>query len=182
MVLIKNTEYVYTDGSVTNNGKKNARGGSGIFFGTDDPRNMAIRFQIKPITVPRTELYAVYKALEMYIKTNWHVLNGTEEKISPRKKLFIYSDSLYTVKTIQSWMDSWKNSGWKKRNGTIPENLDIIKAIYHIKKYYIKKLQIKLIHIHSHQYPPADIRSEEYLHWYGNYMADKLATMGRRSN
>jgi ribonuclease HI len=181
MVLIKNTEYAYTDGSVTNNGKSFARGGSGIFFGTDDPRNMALRFNIKPITTPRTELYAVYKAMEMYIKSYWNELHNVP-KLKPRKKLFIYSDSEYTVKCVQTWMDTWKRNEWKKKNGSPVENLDLIKAIYNIKHYYIEKLQIKLIHIKSHQNPPKDINSEEYMHWYGNYMADKLAAMGRRTD
>lgn len=180
-MLIKNTEYVYTDGSVTNNGKKYARGGSGVFFGTDDPRNLALRFDIKPVTTPRTELYAVYKALEMYIQTNWETLN-TGPKLRPRKKIFIYSDSEYTVKTVQTWMDSWQRNGWKKQNGTPVENLDIIKTIYSIKKYYIDHLQVKLIHVRSHQPQPKNTNSEEYMHWYGNYMADKLAAMGRRSD
>lgn len=180
MVLIKNIEYVYTDGSVVNNGKSFAKGGSGVFFGTDDPRNLALRFNVQPITSSRTELYAVYKALEMYIKTNWNILNS-DTIIKPRKKIFIYSDSMYTVDIVQSWMDTWKRNDWKKRNGSPVENLDLIKAIYNIKHYYIKRLQVKLTHIHSHKAPPKDITSEEYMHWYGNYMADKLAAMGRRS-
>jgi ribonuclease HI len=181
MVLIKNTEFVYTDGSVTHNGKPYAKGGSGVFFGTDDPRNLALCFNIKPVTTSRTELYAVYKALEMYIKTNWNILHD-EPILKPRKKIFIYSDSLYTVQVVQSWMDTWKRNDWRKRNGSPVENLDIIKAIYNIKHYYIKKIQVKLMHIHSHTSPPKDITSEEYIHWYGNYMADKLAAMGRRSD
>lgn len=180
-MLIKGTEYVYTDGSVTNNGKPYARGGSGVFFGTDDPRNLALRFNIKPVTTPRTELYAVYKALEMYIQTNWEALNSGE-KLSPRKRIFIYSDSEYTVKTVQTWMDTWQRNDWKKKNGSPVENLDIIKAIHSIKHYYIKHLQVKLIHVRSHQAQPKDIDSEKYMHWYGNYMADKLAAMGRRSD
>ena len=182
MVLIKNIEYVYTDGSVVNAGKSTVKGGSGVFFGTDDPRNMALRFRIEPVTINRAELFAIYKALEMYIKTNWKELN-TGVKLSPRKKLFVYTDSLLSVNIVQKWMDSWANNGWKKNGGIIaPENLDLIKAIYHIKKYYIKHLQIKLIHVKAHREAPPNINTEEYLHWYGNYMADKLASMGRRSN
>ena len=181
MVLIKNTEYVYTDGSVVNNGKPNAKGGSGVFFGTDDPRNLALKFDIKPITTSRTELYAVYKALEMYIKTNWNILNS-EPILKPRKKMFIYSDSKYTVDVVQTWMDTWKRNGWKKRNGEPVENLDLIKAIYNIKHYYIKRLQVKLIHIRSHTPQPKNIHTEEYIHWYGNYMADLLAAIGRRGH
>ena len=60
--------------------------------------------------------------------------------------------------------------------------MDLIKSIYAIKHYYIDRLQIKLIHIYSHQDAPKDTNSEEYMHWYGNYMADKLAGMGRRSD
>jgi len=34
---------IYTDGACTNNGKLNARCGSGVWFATDDERNKAIR-------------------------------------------------------------------------------------------------------------------------------------------
>jgi ribonuclease HI len=180
-MLIKNTEYVYTDGSVVNNGKTFARGGSGVFFGTDDPRNLALRFDVKPVTSPRTELYGVFKALEIYIQTNWEILHKSD-KLRPRKKIFIYSDSEYTVNTVQTWMDTWKRNDWKKRNGSPVENLDLIKAIYSIKHYYIDRIQVKLIHVKAHRSPPSNINSEEYMHWYGNYMADKLAAMGRRSD
>ena len=181
MVKIKNIEYIYTDGSVVGKGNS-AIGGSGIFFGTNDPRNMAIRFRLKPVTVNRTELFAIYKALEMYIKTNWTKLNGPEEKLRPRMRLYIYSDSLQSVKTCQEWMDGWQKKGWKKYDGKTPENLDLIKAIYQIKRFYMDKLQIKLVWISSHQPAPANIKSIEYLHWYGNHMADKLAAIGRRSS
>jgi ribonuclease HI len=181
MVLINKIEYAYTDGSVTNNGKSNARGGCGVFFGNNDPRNMAIRFRIPPVTTPRTELFAVYKALEIYIKSNWNIFHSSE-KLSPRKKLYIYSDSLLTVETVQSWMDTWNRNGWHKKDGKHVQNVDLIQSIFNIKKYYIKKLQIKLIHIRSHQPAPKNIMSEEYMHWYGNEMADRLASMGRRSN
>lgn len=178
MVLVNGTEYIYTDGSVAGP-KNNQRGGSGVFFGTNDSRNLALRFYGPPVTSSRTELYAIYKALEVYIKTNWEILN-TGIKLTPKKKIIIYSDSESCVDNYNN-IDNLAQRGWIKKDGKPPADKDLLQVIYQIKKYYIHHLSIGMVWISSHTDPPVDIKSEAYFHWYGNYMADKLANIGRRS-
>ncbi|KAI0656997.1 hypothetical protein C8Q70DRAFT_887487, partial [Cubamyces menziesii] len=53
---------VYTDGSCTNNGKGNARAGSGIWFGEGDPRNASERVPGSDQTNHTGEFHAVVMA------------------------------------------------------------------------------------------------------------------------
>ena len=50
---------------------------------------------------------------------------------------------------------------------------DKVEKLY---EYYCS-YPISFQHIRSHQKEPVDKNSDEYRHWYGNMMADKLATM-----
>ncbi|TEB25568.1 hypothetical protein FA13DRAFT_1637210 [Coprinellus micaceus] len=55
---------VYTDGSCTGNGTLNAKAGSGIWYGPDDPRNTAIKLAGKGHTNNSGELTAVLVAIQ----------------------------------------------------------------------------------------------------------------------
>ena len=57
----------------------------------------------------------------------------------------IYSDSAYSVNTINDWMYRWVNNNWLKSDNKEPENLDLIQEIYRLKevcgyKFYLEKL------------------------------------------
>ncbi len=41
----------------------------------------------------------------------------------------IYSDSEYLVNLGNKWRKSWKEKGWRKKDGEVPENLDLIEQI-----------------------------------------------------
>jgi len=41
---------------------------------------------------------------------------------------------------------------------------------------YKNNCELNSFHIHSHCYPPDDIKSIEYLKWWMNYYVDDLAT------
>ncbi|KAH7905213.1 hypothetical protein BJ138DRAFT_1072945, partial [Hygrophoropsis aurantiaca] len=56
---------VYTDGSCINNGKQNARSGSGIWFGPDDPRNTHTRTPGPNQSNQAAEIIAVIKAAQI---------------------------------------------------------------------------------------------------------------------
>jgi ribonuclease HI len=88
---------VYTDGSATNNGKNNSLCGAGIFFGPDNPKNMALRIQHGPNTNQVGELAAVIAALQ---KT---------ENFMP---LTIKSDSRYVINGLTKHLGEWEDNGW----------------------------------------------------------------------
>lgn len=169
------TIVVYTDGSCRANGKENANGGIGVFFGDNDPRNKSINYtQIRKMFIEKhnedlgiatnnkTELLAILFAL------------GTvEEHLNDKKTLIIKSDSNYSIKCVTDWSVKWKKNDWKTANGVPVSNQFIIKTIVDfIEKY---PLQIKFRHVRSHRRePPKD--SELYKDWYYNDRADYLAT------
>lgn len=45
----------------------------------------------------------------------------------------IYCDSAYCVNAYHSWIESWKNNGWRRPRNQEVENLDLMKQIDEIK-------------------------------------------------
>lgn len=99
---------VYTDGSCTNNGKKNARCGSGVWLEEGSEHNRAIRVPGPEQSNQIGELAAVISALE---------------KLPNFAPLTIKTDSKYVIngltKLLKSWEDQGliniKNAKWFKR-------------------------------------------------------------------
>lgn len=157
---------VFTDGSCLNNGKKNSTGAIGVFFSDDDDDNygQAIENDGNKITNQTMELLACIQAFSIIENK---VANGLKFKM-----IYIYTDSTYLINCINKWYVQWEKNGWKNSKGKDVENKDLIKVLYELKSKYI----VIFKHVRSHQEPPFDQDSEEYRCWYGNYMADKLAT------
>ena len=157
---MKQELHVYTDGSVTKNGSKNAQGGIGVFFAQGDPRNVSRRFVLRPITTPRTELFAVIRAIDICLKdTTIHHANTL---------LIIHTDSMYVSKSANSWLKQWKERGWKTKKGTDVKNIDLFRVLD--EQLQNGELEISIRHVYGHRGV------------YGNECADKLAVNGRKSN
>ena len=66
-----------------------------------------------------------------------------------------------------------RKNDWKKADNKPIKNLNLIKKLY----YYTRNFQVIFLkHVKAHKTKPSDENSEEYRLWYGNFMADKLAT------
>lgn len=177
MILIVNTllnriMIIYTDGSCVKNKRikdvsKQPKGGIGVFINDNNSFNISESFTLYPVTNMRTELYACIKACEIFI----HNFYKKENKIN--NFLIIYTDSKFVINAITKWCINWKKKNWKKTDGKTVQNLDLIERLY---EYYCL-FPIDFKHIRSHQKKPVKKDSDEYKHWYGNMMADKLATM-----
>ena len=157
---------VFTDGSCLNNGKKNSCGAIGIFFSDDDIDNygQVIDNDGNKITNQTMELIACIQAFRIIEKK---INNGLKIRI-----IYVYTDSTYMINCINKWYSNWEKNGWKTSKGKDVENKDLIKVLYELKSKYV----VIFKHVRSHNDPPQNIESEEYRLWYGNYMADKLAT------
>ena len=83
---------------------------------------------------------------------------------------------MYIVNSMNKWAEKWYNNNWKKSSKSTIENLELIKKLY----FYKNNFKITFNHIKSHTKKP-DINSQEYFYWYGNYMADKLASSASSS-
>ena len=150
----KDREIIYTDGSCINNGKKNARGAYGIFYSKNDLRNKAEKLTGK-VTNNIAELTAILECLKT---------------LTPLGKYYIVSDSDYSINCITKWSKGWSVNGWKTSKGKDVLNKGLIQEIVRL----METLNVKFIHVNSHQDRPKDKKSMEYRLWYGNYMVDKM--------
>ena len=128
---------VFTDGSCTNNGKKNAKAGVGVYFPCKEFNNISEAFTQTPITNQRAELYAIYKALTTI--TEHHEFN----------KIIIYSDSLYSIKCVTEWVKNWEKNNWKGSTKKPVLNQDLIRPINDILKRYEGKIMFKHVKAHT---------------------------------
>ena len=88
---------VYTDGACYDNGKANARCGSGIWFGPDQERNRAIRVPGNAQSNQVGEIAAIIAAAEA---------------IPPSWPLKIHTDSQYVIDGLTTHLSTWEDNGW----------------------------------------------------------------------
>ncbi|KAJ2742490.1 Ribonuclease H1 [Coemansia sp. BCRC 34301] len=144
---------VYTDGASSNNGKRGARAGVGVYFGHYDPRNVSESLAGPRQTNQRAELMAILRAIEAASSNG-----GTD------KNLVICTDSMYSINCVSVWHHKWANCGWVNSTGKEVENQDLIKGILQKTKEYQGSVQY--VHVRGH----AGI--------HGNEEADRLAVRG----
>ncbi len=161
---------VYTDGSTLNNQHKGKRkGGVGVFFGDNDIRNKSITLiesSMNKVTNQVAEISACIVAIETILENN-----------SDFKSILICSDSMYTINCITKWCKKWEEKNWTKSDGKIIENLELIKKL----SSFYKNHNIKFKHVKGHGKKPLET-SSYYNDWYGNMMADNLATSASAKN
>lgn len=154
----------FTDGAVPNNQKRGRTlGGSGVFFGDDDPRNISYTLtpdEFQKITNQVAELYACIIGINKLI----HTTNIVDCYVT------LHTDSMYIVNSINKWADGWYKKDWRKSDGKIIENLELMTTLY----FLVKNTGINIKHVKAHSVKPrAD--SSKYIYWYGNNQADLLA-------
>lgn len=151
----------FTDGSCIKNGRIGAKAGIGIYFPCKEFTDVSNTFTLAPMTNQRAELYAIYTALD------------TITKGCKFDKLFIYTDSLYSIKCSTIWIKKWETNDWKGTNKKPIKNLDIIKPINDILKKYDNKIVFTHVKAHTNGDKIEDIF---------NSRADKLACSGTLKN
>ena len=138
---------VYTDGACFKNGEIDAVGSVGVYFCDNSSLNYASLLELPIITNNITEVYAAIIAVKIALAANI-------------KKLNVISDSAYLVTNYNDNLNTWLNSGWKKSDKKIIENIEYWKALQSV----TQQLEgVKFTYVKGHKYD------------YGNYQADKLA-------
>ncbi|KAF9497664.1 ribonuclease H-like protein [Pleurotus eryngii] len=94
---LQNWLTVYTDGSCLENGTDEAKCGSGIWFGLNDPRNTALHCPGLTQSNQVGELYAIAWSAK------------TIDKHTP---LRIKSDSKYVINSLTTNLQEWENRRW----------------------------------------------------------------------
>ena len=88
---------VYTDDSCINNGTDEAKAGCGIWYGTQDPRNKALRVPGKKQSNQVGELLAI-----LYVVKN----------ASENQPLRIKSDSKFAIEGLTTYAREWEEKDW----------------------------------------------------------------------
>ena len=160
---------VFCDGSSLNNNvvskNKQRIGGIGVFFGDTDSRNISEAITTDKITNQVAELLACIKALYILKNENY------------KGFIYIYSDSMYVINCITSYCKKWEKNNWVKEDKTAIENLELIKELYKM----VKEMKVIFKHCKAHREAPLNKNSDEFKIWYGNQMADLLATNASKS-
>jgi ribonuclease HI len=151
-VEIKDDSFIaYTDGACKHNGSQRAKAGIGVYFNKHNSikiPSISERLIYKTQTNNAAELTAILKCLEKCLE------------YGIKQKIYIYTDSDYSMKCITLWYPEWI----KKGNFNDRKNIDILHKINSI----YERLDVEFIHIRSHT-GLTDIHSK------GNEMADRLA-------
>ncbi len=125
-------------------------------------------------------------ATQGFIKTRKYFVSHNRQKTrrytqqnkkKNQKVLHIYTDSQFVIDAATKWIHRWKKNGWKTMEGKPIQNQDLIVMLDELTQYYRDKFAVIFTHVKSHRNPPSDKKSEEYQHWSGNEMADKLSKM-----
>ncbi|KAJ1844687.1 Ribonuclease H1, partial [Coemansia sp. RSA 2703] len=96
---------VYTDGAAQGNGRANARGGVGVYFGPNDSRNVSEPLSGPRQTNQRAELTAIIRAME-------------QTPAEPGNTLHVMTDSQYSINCLTRWGDTWERNGWRTTANT----------------------------------------------------------------
>ena len=88
---------VYTDGACQNNGDENASAGLGVWYGTNDSRNLSMRVPLAEQSNQTGELMAVLMAVKNH---------------PPNEDLKILSDSRYVIDGLTKHNRRWEQRNW----------------------------------------------------------------------
>lgn len=162
---------IYTDGSTSNNGRENSKGGIGAYFTKDHKMLYELSEHYtynNEITNNTCELFAILRVFEILIDNNYHKAYKTIE---------VYSDSKYSIQSLTEWIMKWKMNNWKSSTGMV-KNKQLIQEIDLLRNKILKYCNLQLIHTKNfgHKIPPKNCTNHI---WVGNFHADKLANKGR---
>ena len=111
--------YFWTDGACSGNP---GPGGFGVVELTENNCiDYCYQHLFENTTNNRMELFAIL-----------HVASLASR--DPDNEYIIYSDSMYSVKAINEWMQSWASNNWKNSKKQPVENQDLLKPIYELFK------------------------------------------------
>jgi len=149
--------YVYTDGACSKNGAADATAGVGVFFGTDDPRNVARR--LLPAEGHQTnnaaELAAIIDALA-----------AIKPDLAAGTHITVLSDSKYSIRCATSYGAKCAENGWSDP-GT--PNKELVRTLFGLFGECGPNVRLKHVRAHTKCVDA---------HSLGNKQADALARQG----
>ncbi|KAJ3168204.1 RNA-DNA hybrid ribonuclease [Geranomyces variabilis] len=113
------TLVAFTDGSALGNGKQGCRAGWAVVFPHNESWNWAEKMTGGRLTNNAAEYLAAHAAIK----------RANDEDPARAKPLYIFSDSMLLINTMQMWVDAWRKNKWKKRDGTPVMNAPLLQNI-----------------------------------------------------
>jgi ribonuclease HI len=164
--VYSNPFHIFTDGACSDNGKRTAKGGYGVHVYSDSRLDVSRRlFPNEPQTNNRAELRGIQAALDLIDQHGPQWLENHTE-------IRVWSDSEYCIHCLTKWASGWKKHGWKKSDGGLIQNVDLIRPLYE----RLERLpRVRLQHVRAHQ---TALKGE--FPFDGNHKADQLATQSLR--
>ena len=127
----KSSVDVYTDGACSNNGKKNAVAGYGVWWGDDHPLNLSEKLEGNQ-TNQRAELNGAITAIQQAITYN-------------AGELTLHTDSMYTINCM-TWSNKWEKNQWKTKSNEDVKNKEDIQLM----KKLCCKQKVKWVYVKAH--------------------------------
>lgn len=159
--------YIFSDGNVKDNGKKNSRGGYSVYFGENE---LFSQFNTTVIETNQPTNNQMELSGILYI---FKTLSENAE-IFKDINIVIVTDSMYSIKCIDTWSKAWVKNGWKNSKKQEVKNKELIQEILDFKYQVNVKNQCitKFRHTFSHQQEPNEYSSIEWKLWFGNWKVD----------
>lgn len=167
---LQTTHHVFTDGSCTKNGKKDAKAGYSVVFVLGPWKNKLILKSLNkgskyPDSNIRAEGFAILCVLQKLKKNNKWV------------NCFIYTDSEFWKKMIEEYMPKWSDNDF-----CIKKNPDLTKKIWKLWNHISSdKKTIKIVFVRAHNKNGWKDSIEPYKKFCydNNKVADSLANIAR---
>jgi ribonuclease HI len=156
--------YVFSDGNCKSNGQKGAKAGYSAFF-TDQVSSPLCQFNKTSVIVGPTNNKAELSAIRYIL----HIILDNPTLFQD-KQVVICTDSMYSIRCIETWSHNWIKNGWKTASKQPVKNKELIQDILNIKKSIPSPVSFR--HVRAHQPEPADKETLEWKLWYGNFRVD----------
>jgi ribonuclease HI len=143
---------VYTDGACSNNGKRSAQAGYGVWFGEQDPRNISEPLSGSIQTNQRAEMQAMLAAFcAIARERNVSTAALSRHDRPPRLAVAIYSDSMYVLNGLQKWIKNWRGK-WTNAAGKPVANKDLWMQLdaEHGALKSMPGVAVQLLHVKGH--------------------------------
>lgn len=146
----RSTIEIWTDGACSKNGKEDASGGIGVFFGDGDPRNLSEALTERQ-TNQVAELQAAIRGIEICLDQ------------SDAQRVLLHTDSKYVIDCVTKWIHAWHKNGWKTAKGGAVKNKALVSRLYELAFENGKGVSVEFNYVRAHD------------NNYGNEQADRLA-------
>ncbi len=156
-------QYIFTDGSSVNNGKKNCVAAWAVYVGPDSPYNASEIVRLRPSN-QHAELEAINHALDVISR-----LTSFEAH-----EFCIVTDSMYSINCLTKWYKTWQRNGYRSSKGDAVKHAPLIRVM-RSKIEALDATGVTLSFEHQRSHTPPKISHPNYHKWEGNFHADKLA-------